>query len=84
MNIVMVERWASLLLARALIFCRSSNSFAKGEEILNPLLSLNQSLTIPNSRTNNTIDLVCDGLIYGVSSDLKDCEEAVDFLSPLM
>ena len=46
---------------------------------MNPLLSLNQSLTISNSPIDKTIDVVCNGLIYGVSPDLKDCEEAVNF-----
>lgn len=36
-------------------------------------------MTISKSPIDNTIDVVCDGLIYGVSPNIKDCEKAVNF-----
>ncbi len=86
---MLVERWGYLLLARALIFAEAAKSLQKvtnrtiiaiqNAQIPESPISLNQSLTTSNSSTGNRVDVVCDGLIYGASLDLEDCQEALNF-----
>ena len=87
---MMVERWGYLLLAQALIFAEATKSLQvtnrtisaiQNAQIPESSISLNQSLTTSNSSIDNTIDVVCDGLIYGASLNLRDCQEALNFFS---
>ncbi|KAK0514698.1 hypothetical protein JMJ35_003315 [Cladonia borealis] len=86
---MMVERWAYLLLVRALVFAEAAKSLQKvtnqtvitiqNVQIPESSISLNQSLTTSNSSIDNRMDFVCDALIYGASLDLRDCQEALNF-----
>ena len=89
---MLVERWPYLLLARALIFAEAAKSLQtvtnrtiiaiQNAQVPESSISLDQSLTTSNSSTGNRIDVVCDGLIYGASLDLEDCQEALNFFLP--
>ncbi len=84
-----VERWGYLSLARALIFAEAAKSLQKvanrtiiatqNADTPESFVSLNQSLTISNSSIDNRIAVVCDGLLYGFTPNLNDCQEAVNF-----
>ena len=86
---MLVERWGYLVLARAMIFAEAAKLLQEvtnrtiiaiqNAQIPESSISLNQSLTTSNSSIDNRIDVVCDGLIYGASLDLTDCQEALNF-----